>query len=234
MAMEQYAHLLIAADPNFVPDPALVSTFFDLAQRDFRFHYVKSKENYLPGLLAMTSAEEVRTLADPYTGEKQTYKIPKWFELQQTSEILGLVGAESKFGVRMSGKWSQSDVPIEMLVADGTAVEGDLICFVACAQRAQAVCTGDWWGEAHCGECEFDFDNLESPIQWLGVFTHPWSGERVEVPGAGNSRFWIELEFGKFILPKMTDGFELIRPDFVKMAEDCFGTRFIQAGRGIA
>jgi hypothetical protein len=232
--MEQYAHLLIASDPDFAPDPARVSVFFDLVQEDFRLHYVKSKENYLPGLMAMTSVEEVRTMRNAYTGEKETYKTPKWFEVQQTSEIQALVGAEPKFGVRMSGKWSQTDVPIEMLVADGTTLSGDLTCLVACAKRAQAVCTGDWWGEAHGGDSEFDFDNPESPLQSDGVFTHPWTGGRIELADAGSARFWIELEFGKWIIPKMKDSFDLLRPEFISAVENCFGTRFIQAGRGIA
>ena len=231
--MEQYAHLLIAADPEYAAQPARVVNFLELLKNDFHFRFVKSKQEWLPGLMARTSAETVRTMKDVYTGEARTLKLPKWFELEQISEIPALVGSEPKYGVTVSGKWPQNDVPIQMLVADGTTIDQDLICFAGCSQRAQAVCTGDWWGEAHCGECEFDFDNPESPVQSLGVFTHPCTGNKVEVPGAGRARFWIELEFGKFIIPKMTDSFDLLRQDFVKAVEECFGARFIQAGRSI-
>jgi hypothetical protein len=232
--MEKYAHLLIAADPEFAAKPGQIVGFLELVKDVFRFRFVKSKEDWLPGLQAMTSAEDVRTMRNPYTGEKQTYTVPKWFELEDTGELPALVESEPKYGVTMSGKWTPSDVPIQMLGADGRTINEELACFVSCSQRAQPVCTGDWWGEAHCGDCEFDFDNPESTVQSVGVYTHPWSGERVEVPGAGNSRFWIELEFGKFIIPKMDGGFDLLRHEFVDAAEKCFGVRFIQAGRGVA
>lgn len=232
--MEQYGHLLIAGDPTYVAQPAQVVGFFELMKGVFRFRFVKSKDEWLPGLRATTSAEDVRTMTNAFTGEKQTYRVPKWFELEDTSGVPALLESEPKYGVTMSGKWAPRDVPIQMLAADGTPLNQDLVCFVGCSQRGRPVCTGDWWGEAHGGECEFEFDNPENPIQSLGVFTHPWSGERVEVPGAGNSRFWIELEFGKFIIPKMDRSFDLLQPEFVEAAEKCFGVPLIQAGRGIA
>jgi hypothetical protein len=32
-----------------------------------------------------------------------------------------------------------------------------------------------------------------------GIYSHPWTGEVIEVPDAGCVRFWIELEFGKWL-----------------------------------
>ena len=132
----------------------------------------------------------------------------------------------------MSGKWSPSNVPIELLlVGDGKPFEGDPICFITCAQRAMPVCTGDWWGVRRLGDCEFGFDNPQSPIQSLGVFTHPWTGQRLEVANAGHARFWIEFEFGKWLFPKMTDNFNVLRPRLLDASKTCFNTDLIQAGR---
>jgi|SRR5579862_3071874 len=230
--MEQYAHLLIAADSESVPDPNQMVRFFDLLQSAFRFQFVKSKKDWMPGLMAMTSAEEVRTQKNTFTGEERTFKVPKRIELQETSEIPALVAAEPKYSVSVSGRWLSSDAPIEMLVTDGTAFDQDLICVVTCSMQAQPVCTGDWWGEDRKGACEFGFGR-SSPIQTMGVFTHPWTGKRIEIQHAGSARFWIELEFGKWLIPKMTDSFDVLQPDFVRAMEGCFGMPFLQAGRAV-
>ena len=78
---------------------------------------------------------------------------------------------------------------------------------------------------------EFAFGDPNSPIQSTGVFTQPWTGERVEVAEAGSARFWIEFEFGKWLLPKMNDSFDVLRPELMTAIQSCFGMRFVQAGR---
>jgi hypothetical protein len=231
--MEQYAHLLIASDPDFVPDPSRVEVFFDMVQKDFQFQFIKAPKDRMPGLMAMTSAEVVRTMKNPFTGEERTFRVPKWFALERTAEIVTLVADEAKYGVMMSGKWPAGAAPIELLVCDGKAFEEALVCTVLCMVRANPVCTGDWWGEDRNGECEFGFGDPNGPIQAAGVFTHPWTGKRVDLPNAGSSRFWIEFEFGKWLLPKMTDNFDVLQPAFVDAIQNCLGVRFVQAGRAV-
>lgn len=232
--MKQYAHLLIPTDPDFVPDPAHVAAFFDLVQKDFGFQYVKSPKEWMRGVLAHNSTEREMRFRNSFTGEERLLNmVPKWFELEQPSEILTFIACEPKYGVRISGKWSPADVPLELVLNDGTPFEKELICFVSCAQRAKPVCTGDWWGEGRAGNCEFGFDHPESPVQSTGVFTHPLTGNRIEVPGAGSARFWIELEFGKWLVPRMTGSFDVLQPAFVAAVQNCLGARFLQAGRAV-
>jgi hypothetical protein len=104
---------------------------------------------------------------------------------------------------------------------------------VSCNRRPNPVCTGDWWGDQENAAPEFGFDDPNCPIQTIGVFTHPWTGNRVEVANAGGARFWIEFEFGKWVFPEMTDNFDVLRPDLVEVTESCFGARFVQAGRAV-
>ena len=229
--MEQYSHLLIAADSEFVANTSQIVRFFDLLITDFQFQFVKSKEDWMPGLIVTNSAEEIRISRNSYTGEEVPFKIPKRFELEHMDEIGPLIDGESRYDVKISGKWPTSDAPIKLLLDDKEPFEGDPICFVSCSGRARPVCTGDWWGKRHLEECEFGFDDPASPVQSLGVFTHPWTGERVEVAEAGNSRFWVEFEFGKSLLPAMDGSFDVLKPRLVEVAEQCFGTKLIQAGR---
>jgi hypothetical protein len=233
LQMEQYAHLLISADPEFIPDPVHVAAFFDLVQRDFGFRYVKSPKEWMPGILAQNSEERVMKSLDPYTGEERLLTVPKWFELEQTAGILPFITGKAKYGVRVSGKWLPTDVPLEVVLCDGTPFEQDLICFVSCAQRAKPVCTGDWWGEKRNGACEFGFDDPDSPLQSTGIFTHPCTGKRLEAPDAGSAKYWIEFEFGKWLVPKMADSFDVLQPAFVDAVQKCFGARFVQAGRAV-
>jgi hypothetical protein len=64
-----------------------------------------------------------------------------------------------------------------------------------------------------------------------GIFSNPWTGSAIEVAGAGCARFWIEFEFGKFVLPRIEDRLDLLSPAVVNLAEDCFKSGFIQGCR---
>ena len=74
MAMEQYAHLLIPSDPEFLPKAEQVGAFYDLLLMDFHFQYVKSKKDWMPGLLGYNSAEIIRIGRNGFTGEEMPQK----------------------------------------------------------------------------------------------------------------------------------------------------------------
>jgi len=226
--------LLIAADPDFAAEPSQIIEFLNILQQDFGFRYVKAPKEWMPGIQVHNSAQREMWYSNPYTGEKRLLSmVPKWSVLEQISEIPTFIDREPKFGLRVSGIWPSARVPLPMMVCDGTPFEKDLTCFVCCSQRAKPICTGDWYGEGRGGEREFGFDDSESPIQPLGVFTHPCTGKRVEVPGAGNARFWIQFEFGKWLVPKMTESFDVLERSFLNSVQACFRVSFIQAGRAV-
>jgi len=63
-----------------------------------------------------------------------------------------------------------------------------------------------------------------------GKFLNPVSGDNIEVPDAGSAKFWVALEFGKFLVPAIGSSFEIINPVILRSAEDAFGVRFAQGG----
>jgi len=228
--MEQYAHLLISADPDFVPDPAQVTAFFNLMVNSFGFRLVVEPP-FEPGIIVLRPSDRVRKGTDPMTGEVITIPMRDRLVLGDSAEIVRSIDGLGEWTVGFSGKWMLGKTPIDLKVSDEMPFESECSCFVSCNQRPKTVCTGDWWGESHGGMPEFAFGDPKSPIQSTGVFTQPWTGERVEVAEAGSARFWIEFEFGKWLLPKMNDSFDVLRPELMTAIQSCFGTRFVQAGR---
>ena len=231
--MEQYAHLLIAADPVFAPSPAKISKFFSDLIRDFRFVYMRSKEEWLPGLQLSKPSGRVRTETNLKTGETFQIPIPAWTELETLSAIEDGLSEVSLYGVYTSGKWTPADLPIALFTPDNEQVSDDHNCIVGCEVRPTAVSTSDWWGDNQSGLNALLFDDPQSPLREDGVFTNPWTDERIIVPKAGHARFWVQFGFGKWLYPRLMNGFEELDPSLVSAAETCFGCKLIQAGRGI-
>ena len=230
--MEQYAHLLISADPDFVPDAALVTAFFNLILNSSGFLLVVDPP-FNPGIIVLMPSDRVRKGTDPMTGEVITIPTRDRLVLRDSSEISSSIHGLEEWTVGASGKWVPGKTPIEFTVSDGTPFESECICFVSCNKRPKPVCTSDGWRESERETPEFTFGDPNSTIQSTGVFTQPWTGERVEVADGGSARFWIEFEFGKWLLPNMTNSFDVLRPELATAVQNCFGTRFVQAGRGI-
>jgi hypothetical protein len=228
--MEQYAHLLISADPEFVPDPGQVAAFFNLILNSFGFRLVV-KPPFEPGIIVLKPSDRVRKGTDPMTGEVITIPMRDRLVLRDSAEIVSSIHSLGEWTVGASGKWVLEKTPIELKVSDKMPFESEYSSFVSCNQRPKPVCTGDWRGEFDGVMPEFTFGDPNSPIQSTGVFTQPWTGERVEVADAGSARFWIEFEFGKWLLPKVSDSFDVLRPELMTAIQSCFGTRFVQAGR---
>lgn len=60
------------------------------------------------------------------------------------------------------------------------------------------------------------------------TFRHPVTGELIEVANAGCSRFWVEFEFGKWLLPKINTSLNILDPSIAAMAQESFSTAFAQ------
>jgi hypothetical protein len=50
------------------------------------------------------------------------------------------------------------------------------------------------------------------------------------VPDAACARFWVEFEFGKWLVPKVEESFDLIHPSLLTTAIECFGVGFAPGG----
>lgn len=230
--MEQYAHLLISADPNFVPDVEQIVTFFNHLHTNNAFRFVY-RPPFEPGIVVLLPSDKPRILKNSWTGEEITIPGTDRRQLEKLDEIPAILAGMAHYTISVSGEWSEKDVPIKLFTTDEAPFKGDPICSAQCGLRPHPVCTSDFGGELDSNEARLLFDRPESPIQSLGVFTNPWNAEPIKVPGAGSARFWIAFEFGKWLFPRLDDGFNLLKPDLVVDAESCFGIRFLQAGHGI-
>ncbi|HKN22487.1 MAG TPA: hypothetical protein VJX73_13780 [Terracidiphilus sp.] len=146
--------------------------------------------------------------------------------------ILPLIEDLDDFGVFASGEWRWDDPPLILFTTDDKQFKENYVCEVSCEQRSTPVSTSAWDFEA--GPNIRDVPPFGSPCgsgDDTGIFPNPWTGEAIEVPHAGCARFWIELEFGKFVYPKVEKDFEFLSPSIVGEAEQCFQTEFVQGCR---
>ncbi len=226
--MEQYAHLLISSDPNFVPEPAQIEAFFNLILLSFSFE-ITVVPPFQPGLIVRTPSATPRIARNPLTGETRSFPSSDRTKLEKPSEIPQAIEKSPHVTISASGRWPSYKSPILLITTDEAPFKDDYLCAARCNLRPDTVCTSDKWVDS--GEGEIRFDDPNGPKDTVGIFTNPWTGKHIEVPGGGFARFWVEFEFGKWLFPDLTAGFNLLHPDLVAATERCFGLPLIQAGR---
>lgn len=61
-----------------------------------------------------------------------------------------------------------------------------------------------------------------------GYFVHPEAGV-LKVAGAGCGRFWVEMQYGKFLYPRLKNKkVDVLAKPFVKLVEETMGCKFLQ------
>ncbi|HTW47024.1 MAG TPA: hypothetical protein VMD92_03685 [Acidobacteriaceae bacterium] len=231
--MEQYIHLLVPERPGFTPTPQQVEQFIERISTSDGFQLL-SGSPWQPGLAVTWPTGKFRTAQDPWTGEMMTTNVPvsENVRLKRPAEIPGLIEPLSNHTVLLSGKWSAEYRPIALFTPDGASFEKDYLCTVSCRQRPEPVTMSEVWNEAEREARRLpDFGAPCGSAGGPGYFTHPSSGNTIEVPGAGCARFWIEFEFGKFIFPRMKHGVDSIAKPLLSSAEESFGVRWAQGCR---
>ena len=96
--------------------------------------------------------------------------------------------------------------------------------------------TGTYGYELHCclrGEAVSTCDTppFGSPCvekTSRALFHHPYTRALIEVANAACARFWIEFQFGKWLLPDIGNDLNLIQPEILSVAESCLGITFAQ------
>jgi hypothetical protein len=218
-SMEQYIHTLISVDSEFVPDSAQVASFFGELVSQFKFSPI-SGQRFLPGLVVAKPSGRLRWGTNPITGEKVS--VPDWdrLNLERFEDIPSLLEGSDHFTVAQSGQWIGKDRPLDLLKTDGVPYVENYVCTVRCELRPEAVSTSAWDLEAGPNRHDIpEFGSVCTNDVRNGIFPNPWTGDAIEVADAGCARFWIEFEFGRFIYPKIIDGFEVLSPAIVLLAE---------------
>lgn len=229
--MEQYVHTLIPSDSSFVPKSSEVAEFFEALVTSFNFQVI-SDAPFQPGLRVRKPSGRFRTGINVFTGEKKTIPISDQVKIENPADIPQLIEGITRYAVLASGEWKLGSAPLALFTTDGIPFEKDYLCEVSCNLRPETVSTS-----CSVGELASNHQNVRpfgEPCDsdgTTGIFTHPWTGKTIEVPNAGCARFWIEFEFGKFLLPQIASSFDILNPMLVAKTEECFQTKFTQGWR---
>ena len=215
---EQYIHTLIAAPPEFEPTPEQVVAFFN-GILDIGASPTSAK------LIVMKPSGRLRFFTDPLTGEKKPFPAHDRVVPERTADLVSLIQSASEFSVSLDGQGPPRRPPLA-LYYDGARFEGDYGFAVRCQLRPKAVCTSDLWDDED--RALPMFGEVCSPVVDVGRFRNPTSGAVIEVAGAHCSRFWVEFEFGKWLLPKIESSLELLDPAITGLADSVFATKFVQ------
>jgi hypothetical protein len=241
--MEQYIHTLIAADSAFVPQSKQIAEFFEILTATYNFRII-SDTGSEPGLRVMKPSGRLRRGRDPMTGEAVSIPMLDHIKIERINDIPGAIEGLEHYSVLASGEWTVESRPLVLLTTDEVPFEDTYLCCISCHIRPEPVSTS-CWDEDAAGPNSRNvpyFGEACEPGSNVGIFSHPWTGELIEVPDAGCARFWIELEFGKWLLPKMADSLDVLilkmadsldvlSPVMVAKIEECFATGLVQGYR---
>jgi hypothetical protein len=207
---EQYVHTLIARDPAFAPAPEQIVAFFDgLAN--------VGASPTSARLILMTPSGRLRFFSDPLTGEKKSFPAHDRVVLVGTADLSPMIRPLQQYFVSLDGQGPPRRPPF-VLYHNGAPFEGEYGFTVRCRLRAEPVCMSDLP----------EFGQACTTFGEAGLFRNPANGAVIEVAGAGCARFWIEFEFGKWLLPKIEDSLEILDPAIVTLANQVFAIAFAQ------
>jgi hypothetical protein len=219
--MEQYIHLLIARDDDYVPTSKQVADYL-AAMIEVRL--VPRVES----IKVTTPSDKVRTGVNPFTGE--TVTLPTWNvqRLKNASEIAFAAEEWSEYGTYVSGNGRPSIPPFS--VAFGKPYKDEPYAIsVACQICAQPRSTSSVYDDDETSGRLTQFRAPSPKPAPCGYFTDPTSGATVEVTNAGRARFWIEIELGKWLFPVTKDNnLEILNPTLLDTTNSIFGTSFVQ------
>jgi hypothetical protein len=235
---ETYCHILVPERFDFAPQPGQVAALLaGLLSRGAAPLEAKFRLGKLDGF---------RTAVNPITQETLSIPRRRYAVIESLADIAaGLQGLDD-YNLQCTGKGPPNIPPMtlwvhepqprtpgekvqEQQVVNCTTVECNEIYgySIHCHLRGGVVSTSDRHGsviERHV----IRFGQPDSSHDRLGVFNHPCTNKVIEVPVAGCARFWIEFEFGKWLVPKIDNSLDLLEPLIVETARECFGLGFVQ------
>jgi hypothetical protein len=210
----QYTHLLIPNRVDFVPQPENIAAFLESLVN-------LSGAPLEPTFGVAKLSGKLRTGSDPLTGEQISIPLRDFARLGGISDIAGHIGSLDDYDVVMSGHGPAQLPPFKLYTiidageCEFTGTHGYDVHF--CLRKAAvSMCEPPGFGTV----CESE--------KGTGVFHHPNTGAIIEVPNAACARFWIGLQFGKWLFPKAGSSLNLLRLDILTKAVESFGVAFGQ------
>jgi hypothetical protein len=210
----QYRHLLIPEFADFAPLPQQIAAFFD--------GLVNLNSAPLnPDIRVAKLSGKLRTGSDPLTGEKLSIPVRDFSSLGGISDITERLVGLDDYSVEMSGQGPAKLPPFALYTSAGSEARefrGTYSYEVRCCLRAEVVSTCE--DPPFGTPCRLEKRN--------GTFHRPNSGAIIKVPNAACARFWIEFQFGKWLIPKIDRSLSLLEPSILANAIEHFMTDFVQ------
>jgi len=160
------------------------------------------------------------------TGETRTMPANEHVPLEKTADLVSVLENLQQYFVVFDGEGPPPKPPFALYFGDAPFTQ-QYGFVVRCGLRAEPV-SMSCLDEAGSGN--------EAPAPFFGepcqrqnaLFHHPVTGEMIEVLNAGCARFWIEFEFGKWLLPKINDSLNILDPAIAELADRAFSIKFAQ------
>jgi hypothetical protein len=214
---EQYSHLLIPHSVDFVPRPNQIAEFIyalvklDTAPRAAKYRIAKPSGTFRKGL-------------SPLTGDEILIPRREFSTVESPSELETQLTGLGDYIAFVSGHGPSGVPPFKLYAVTGSQESefNEVYGYeVRLCLRETAVSTNEMP----------EFGSPCSTKAQHGIFSHPRTKSRIEVPHAACARFWIEFEFGKWLFPKIDKSLDLIHPSILESAIDIFGAEFAQGCR---
>jgi hypothetical protein len=219
MIVEQYVHTLIPQDAEFCPKPEQVSRFVDGLTK-LRAAPLEAQ------LKILKPSGRVRSFTDPLTGEIRTIPAKEIIALDGVASLGRVISTLDQYVLAMEGHGPPT-LPAFPLYVSGAHFADTYAYSVHCCLEAGPVSMCDLGDEQNDKEVPV-FGEPCPKESGTGFFRHPITSALIEVENASWARFWIEFEFGKWLLPKIDDSLNILNPEITSLANECFGLVFVQ------
>jgi len=220
MIVEQYVHTLIPQDAQFCPKPEQVRCFVDglstlgAAPRNAELKIVKP-------------SGRLRSGTHPLTGEIITIPGKELIAVDSSANISRVVSSLDQYEVAMEGQGPPTLPAFPMYDLNGAAFVDTYGFSVRCCVEAQPVSMSNLGDEETGDDLPFFGEPCRKP-SGSALFRHPLTSVLMEVANASCARFWVEFEFGRWLLPKIDNSLEILNPAITGLANRCFGLEFAQ------
>lgn len=215
---ENYIHTLIAISKTFTPSPESIATFYS---RILEEGVLGSPAEF--SLFKPTG--EIREFRNPFTGEVITVPRKSCEGVADLGQIRSALDDVTDYKFQAVSTSLPKAPPLPISFAQPYSLT------ISCVCRPILVSTSDVLGQAVPDVTIVPYDEpcTESDAEW-GYFPNLSTGAPTKVAKAGGARFRIEFELGKFLTPEFNgaDGFDILNPRVVELAEQSFGTSFVQ------
>jgi hypothetical protein len=140
-----------------------------------------------------------------------------------TAELAATIAALQQYYIALEGLGPPRLRPFPLYSNNGP-ITGSYSFTLGCCLRAEPVSMSDLGDERTENEEPSFGEACRGGIR-TGLFRHPVTGELIEVANASCARFWVELEFGKWLLPNIGSSLDILDPAISNCQYDHLGCR---------